>query len=249
MKNKESNIFFLWTYFGIDVDSIPAEILDAVINIAYSDATRRKSLDRSEMDENEIAEDKKKARNVVWFAIYNLNPDIDFSAWHEEVCRDLVNKTAFSYGNAQKLLNMTIKYLYLINSSGMIFTGENSDFRGWYDHRLKTFESQFHIPIDNYVLQYIYEDINVNNTHWGEAESIGIRKYHPQYKIKDYSNKCEYAWSKLPDYETYMMIQKAIASCYKSKNPLEWENKIWIEIAKKRQLSSNSSRGLILTDG
>ena len=241
MKNKLANSFFLWNYFGIDVDSIPAEILDAVINIAYSDATKRKSLDRSEMNEREIEEDKKNARDVVWFAIYSLYPDIVFSTWHEEVCRELVSKTSFSYGNAQKLLNMTIKYLYLLSTSGMLPKRESYEFYDWYDYRLKAFEAQFHVPIDNYVLQYIYEDMKKNNTHWGEKELIGIRKYHPQYKIKDYSDKSEYAWSKLPDYETYMMIQRAIVSCYKPKNPLEWENNIWIDIAKKRKSETSTN--------
>ena len=209
--------------------------MKSAVKKAYIDATNRQSLDKSNLLESEIAETKKNALDIVWHAIYGLYPEIDFSAWHEEVCRNLRNKTAFSYGNAQKLLNMTIKYLYLINSSGMVFNGEIYDFRGWYDYRLKVFEKRFHIPIDNFVLQYIYEDKKDNNTHWGETESIGIRKYDPQYKIKDYSNKCEYALSKLPDYETYMKVQRAIVLCYKPKNPLEWENKVWIEIAKKRK--------------
>ena len=90
------------------------------------------------------------------------------------------------------------------------------------------------------VLQYIYEDKKESRNHWGDLESITIRKYHPQYKIKDCFTNREYAWSKIPDYETYMNIQRAIMTYYHPKNPIEWENEIWIEVAKKRQASIRS---------
>ena len=237
MKNKASNLFFLWTYFGIDTEMIPADILVAVINKAYEDATVRGAFDRSALPANEIAGCKKVACDSLFGAIYGLYPELDFSEWHKDICKEIVSKTAFSYGNAQKLINMAIKYLYLLADFDFTLESEIPDYRSWYEYRLKVFEEEVHIPIDNFVLQYIYEDKTANHTNWGEEEHINIlRISSTQYSIS--IGKENYPWSKIPDYKTYMKIQNAIKSYYKPKNPLEWENMIWLKTASKRKIKN-----------
>lgn len=63
----------------------------------------------------------------------------DFDAWHGEVCENIIKKyngvATLTYGQAQKWVNMTIKYLYLLSA--------------------ESFEKEFsflHIPIDRYVI-------------------------------------------------------------------------------------------------
>lgn len=76
----------------------------------------------------------------------------DFDTWHREVCESLVetyqeikdenNKNFFTYGNAQKWLNMTLKYLWLLNR-----LPNDMD------------EKALHAPIDSYILQKLENSI------------------------------------------------------------------------------------------
>lgn len=76
----------------------------------------------------------------------------DFDTWHREVCESLVetyqeikdenNKNFFTYGNAQKLLNMALKYLWLLDM-----------LPGGIDGAL------LHTPIDSYILQKLENSI------------------------------------------------------------------------------------------
>ncbi|MDD3085129.1 MAG: hypothetical protein PHU32_04565 [Candidatus ainarchaeum sp.] len=71
-----------------------------------------------------------------------------FDYWHNSVCDSIIKKynnknIELKYGQAQKWLNMTIKYLYCL--------GENFD---------KEF-SFFHIPVDNYILDIALERLNI----------------------------------------------------------------------------------------
>lgn len=68
------------------------------------------------------------------YFVQHNNQKIDFDEWHKNLCEDLVDdyenafKNAFSekctniftYGNAQKWVNMTLKYLDLLVSMGML---------------------------------------------------------------------------------------------------------------------------------
>lgn len=73
----------------------------------------------------------------------------DFDAWHRETCR-LVRQPyeaagiTFTWGQAQKWLNMTIKYLYIVGSY--------------------SFDCVFrfcHIPVDNYVFQIARKELGI----------------------------------------------------------------------------------------
>ncbi len=73
----------------------------------------------------------------------------EFDLWHKETCRMirqlyLDEGIDFSWGQAQKWLNMTIKYLYIVG---------NCDFDGVF---------QFcHIPVDNYVFQIAEKELGI----------------------------------------------------------------------------------------
>ena len=63
-----------------------------------------------------------------------------YDAWHKEFCNEIVKQydkicgNQFCIGQAQKWINMTIKYLYLINNECV-----------------KTISDFAHVPLDNYV--------------------------------------------------------------------------------------------------
>lgn len=94
------------------------------------------------------------------------NPD-DFNNWHGEVCENMKNLyeekgIKLTYGQAQKWINMTIKYLYL-------FGGYAFDC---------VFE-YLHIPIDNYIFVAVEKELRIvrPNNSWSKLDKTEYLKY------------------------------------------------------------------------
>ena len=95
---------------------------------------------------------RKNAVNVLRKQINGINAcssQKEFDTWHRETCDQILNvytdKIEFTYGQAQKWLNMTIKYLYVIGAC--------------------QFDNVFkfcHIPIDKYVFQIAKKEYGVS---------------------------------------------------------------------------------------
>lgn len=178
----------------------------------------------------------------------------NYDGWHDKLCKGLEEeyknvtdgKTKFfTYGNAQKWVNMTIKYLCLIDalSDGFI-----------YHKRLCKFQSKFHIPVDSYIIKAVWnqpdvdiplkEDIYQNITK--DRKTCEERKdaidgfrdnkknYNPQNYVKAWST-----WDGGKESE-YNRFQKKIRGIAGS-SPLDWENETWIKQAEKRKLKEKSS--------
>jgi hypothetical protein len=98
----------------------------------------------------------------------------DFNNWHGEVFENMKNLyeekgIKLTYGQAQKWINMTIKYLYL--------------FGGY------TFDSVFeelHIPVDNYILDIANEKVGIDRPKkpWSKWEEEQYRNYQNEIKSK-----------------------------------------------------------------
>ena len=120
-----------------------------------------------------------------------------FDGWHKEVCNELIEKNkdecTLTYGDAQKLVNMSLKYIYCLKDF------PRKDF--------KSDISNWHMTIDNYILSWISNHI---------YEKIGATN---RTKIKDnyYLSNCvtkskfneKIKWSKL-DQGTYKALQEII---------------------------------------
>ena len=150
---------------------------------------------------------------------------------------------AFTIGNAQKWVNMTIKNLYILLSVKKMI-GEDGG-----DSVLKTLinsdENDCHVPIDNYLLQYAFHP----KTGDDKAKRIGnesnndqiwiLKETETQYKVR--LNDNEYvAWSNISTYDDYEKIQEALRECLLSSellegNILDKENAAWIEIKTLRK--------------
>lgn len=114
--------------FGVTENDDCDTMLTKLINKAYFDATQQGAFNTLLKDDKE----KKDAKEIV-------RPDVidylktriltkltkkkeKYDKWHEDTCKEIINKYSkinsseikFSYGNAQKLLNMTMKYLYML---------------------------------------------------------------------------------------------------------------------------------------
>lgn len=78
-----------------------------------------------------------------------IGSQLAFDRWHRKVCEEMKTLYAkqgvdFTYGQAQKWLNMTIKYLYMLD--------------------LDSFEecfSYFHVPLDSYVFKLVKKQFGI----------------------------------------------------------------------------------------
>lgn len=142
--------FLICCYFGQSQD-----LIDAAINRAYVDMAAHTM--RGFGDTKNEIQNKWKCRynssKLIKDALKKYTSGTCFNEWHEKLVCDIQNlyvKKNMSYGQAQKWLNMTIKYLYILRT----ILGEE-------DHRLScvkgflqnTSVSDYYPPVDSYVLK------------------------------------------------------------------------------------------------
>ncbi len=265
---KGSVAFLLYSYFGITVEDETDEIICAAINKAYQDATNQGAFNvlfekNNNTAKSKIEAGKNSATNDLKKYIVNtvmLNSLENNVEWHEKICNDvwkrfpedlkenvkkpdaveLRGKRVFSYGNAQKWVNMTLKNLYIISAILLKYhSAELKHKKEW--GTLYNNAKYFHIPIDNYILQEIFDSDKETkqSTKCFDDKSGNIIWIHKVdkaiCKIKFADGKAdEYTWSQIPNYEMYLKIQNVLLHLAGA-NPLDWENDKWIEIAKKRK--------------
>lgn len=271
--------FLLFSYFGIRAKDKKDEIIDAAINKAYQEATNQGAFNALFNKGSNAAKDKIKTaksgatenlKNLIVDKVMKTSLEND-KDWHEKICDEVFEnfsedlekevknpdiikqrgKRVFSYGNAQKWVNMTLKNLYIISAILLKYSPEK-----WEDKPKWTMlynnAKHFHIPIDNYILQAAFESKELkHNPKCFDDESkskIWIRRVDKTtYKIK-FEEADEYTWSQIPTYEEYLKVQNVLLYLFR-KNPrdrendqwieiansLDWENDKWIKIAKNRK--------------
>lgn len=145
--------FFKYSYFGNLNDPI-----EAASNRAYRDMCRTLRFGVLPIDTKATTiSNLIEAVNVIFkeeIPIINegsIANQEKFDKWHEQLCKNikvLYNKKGieFTYGQAQKWVNMTIKYLYMLEVEGY------------------TFDSVFeylHIPIDKYIFEVVEKKLEI----------------------------------------------------------------------------------------
>ena len=145
--DKDALDFLKVIYFGTITDPFEAAAFRA-----YRDFNR--TLRFGDTDSSKRYELRKAATEILRKRITELkNNDINsqdkFDSWHKETCsmiRQPYNEAGinFSWGQAQKWLNMTIKYLYIVG---------DCDFKGVFRF--------CHIPIDNYVFEIAQKELGI----------------------------------------------------------------------------------------
>ena len=130
------------------------------------------------------------------------NTETAFDDWHKDTCEEFKKKfnnaAAINYGKAQKILNMTFKYLFCLYVSE--------------DDEINRFKF-CHMPLDTYTLYWfcdvVWESIRKAED-FAPPESISTVT-----KIKDIS------WSNL-DYGAYVWIQEQIREYLKGENNIKY---------------------------
>lgn len=249
--NKDAVEFLLFSYFKIssaDIDETMECIINNAIEIAYADAVGQGAFNTLFLKDDKDAKEKiKKAKDeakkyILDFIQTEVMTGQLEEGWHEGICDGIYNMfekesleshmqstkiqspriTAFTYGNAQKWINMTLKNLYII---GLILSEEFECNK--LDNLVKN-AKEYHIPVDNYILQKAY----------GNCGKIVQITKNETYKIKCDDGEM-YSWSQIPNYDTYMEIEEELQELARKddnfKTYLDWENEGWIEIARKRR--------------
>lgn len=238
MKKENAVNFLLFGYFGITLENSKDDIISAAINRAYRDAASHVlSLKDDFKKDTEKGQDlfakageliKVFIKDVLNNGTQNKLNKKEYDEKHKNLCDTLISKYKgctnsgyeFSYGIAQKWVNMTMKYLGVIL---MIFSEYNNshDFVKTYKDSFRAIEHFLHVPIDGYILEY------VSNKKYSNVESIEIAK-------KENNNNL--AWSKYEE-DDYQKLQISIKEMYINEPtfPLDWENEAWIKVAKSKK--------------
>ncbi len=231
--------------FGITLEEDKSTIIDSIVSKAYFDATQQGAFNTLLSDEGlkkSADAAKKSVRDsiVEKLSVFKAHKDIkSYDDWHESICTDVLKKykdindgqERFTYGNAQKILNMTMKYLYMLAN---IYGDEcqNQELRELFSE-IKKAEAYLHVPIDSYIIDAIWDDT---------AIELPIRKESTAKRDKFYARPSEYVegWSTWND-TTYLDVQNGLREHLGSEadSPIVWEEKQWIAISKKRKNSKN----------
>lgn len=249
------------------------ELIEAAINRAYLDTCRVFSVQKEEKKDtrNDAVEKIKEEINEA--VQKELAGEENYDNWHKELCKQLVkiysNKTVekrpFTYGIAQKWVNMTMKYLCVMKS---IFTeyGHEDKLKIW-DFIDKN-EKNFHIPIDSFILEALsdvfegalaeFADLPEENKEtmpllqrdggygeYSENTTLPWSQYKKDEKRDDYSqlrNNLKKVIEKFPNWVSKLKkdekhdLEKELKTL--SESPLDWESENWIRISNKRKKSN-----------
>ena len=140
-----------------------------------------------------------------------------FDCEHKIICEEIINTyseiSELTYEQAQKWLNMMLKYV--------LMTAE--------DFALKNY---LHIPVDSYIMQAVGSD-DTKLKHCLKLECVPKK----DGTVGKYSESTSKPWSKW-NYEEYIAFQDSIRTAISERehsSPIEWENAAWIEVAEYRK--------------
>lgn len=144
----------------------------------------------------------------------------DFDDWHKAKCEEIINfmnnsidksntkilkkEEKFTIGQAQKWVNMTLKYLWLLDA-----LPDNID------------ENDLHIPIDSYIIEIAYD----NKNKFDNALGLEEKPKESWSKLSEYKNY--FGIQK----EIREAIK---TNATKETIPIKWESLAWIEVAEKQ---------------
>jgi len=227
--------FLMYSYFGLDLESKAEEVIQNSIYKAYKDATNQGAYNTLLL--SEYKEKSKEAKENGIDLIEKFINEIDvnnYESSHQKYCRELINaysgicdsneNQCFTFGNAQKWLNMTTKYLYLLSYLYQQFNPKNDYYKN-YGEKFIGLKEKLNIPIDSFIHQKVWNDIN----------DVDVPMRNGKEKKGKYSSEKVIPWSKW-DEETYNKFYGELSKSNNINEPLiDWEGSAWIEISKERK--------------
>ncbi len=190
--------FYIFLYFDKSVN----ELLVKAVKRAYRDFSRTLRIPYElKSDKNNFTNLKLEWIQFISSEINKLlelqfNSQNDFDNWHKKVVVSLTQirfkNFELKIGQSQKWINMTLKYLYIF--------GEK------FDERIFINMHFFHIPIDNIIMDKIYQDFEISQIKpWSDIIDYTIyinyqKKFREKIKMIDKS--------KFPLFEEFKMFMK-----------------------------------------
>ena len=238
-----TNDISFWTGFYQD-DPISWASNKAYLDLNRTMTFRESDSGKTEKVKRKIQKKRNRWRDgvtctIICKRINELENCNDFDQWHKETCKRMISfysdtkdengqsilvrrdenkrtdkETTLSVGQAQKWLNMTLKYLWLLDRLGLL-EDDLSSF-------VRKYQSFFHVPLDSYIIRYIKRESKQKRTN-DFPESNGLKEEHT---IDDVNGS---EWSKINDYKKYLEYQKAIRDDLSESKmmPLQWELEHW----------------------
>ena len=169
--------------------------------------------------------------------LYFSNDRIDFDEWHKlictallarygEICDELDSPTFrvspeaygfFSYGNAQKWVNMTIKNLYIISGAYLAMGGTDNEA---FFNAVAERANEYHIPLDNVILGAVYKQKLIGR-HLADARQEDIDDKASEPRVFDY-------YSDLDAFEREEVRLQAIEDAYTTELIEELESRGYV---------------------
>ena len=233
--NKKLLDFLLYSYFGCSSEDSEQTVKKKCAYRAYLDLARtvKYVYSSTELEKATVGTDahafidirKKRIEAVCYKLIESIegypNHSGGFDTWHESKCAQIIDrmnapygdgkkgflKARFTYGQAQKWVNMTLKYLWLLD---MLPNGLS--------------EAELHVPVDSFILEALKETQQFN-TEGNKITGSGESYY--------YNGE---AWSAISEYKNYKNLQEGIRNIAEKQgiSPIQWEGPAWMDVAKTR---------------
>ena len=226
--------FLFYSYFRLDLNSSTSDIVNSAIEKAYLDAVQQGAYNTLVPDnmKDKSAEIKGLAKTQILEFLSSVSIE-DYRIKHDTCCDNLVNLyadirnknnselQAFTFGNAQKWVNMTTKYIYLIC---VVFsnTTEQHPFKKSIYSKFIDFENILEIPIDSFILEKI----------WNDLPQVELPLKNNRNRNGKWSSEKVIPWSQW-NRDMYVSFRNSFLKTVH--NPIAWENTAWIEIAQKRK--------------
>lgn len=213
----ESAQSFLWySYFSESYESVcedTSKALNICANRAYRDLCITLSFSKEHPDF--CSKGCELLQNKISEKILNCEKSY-FDKNHNEICDAIVKacndkkvlEKDFTYGQAQKWLNMTLKYMLIM---------------GFWNDELKDIIGVMHVPVDSYVIEAVWKD-----------EHIILPMKSNKTRGK-YNSEKVVPWSKW-DKDMYTAFQTSLreSEILNGEVPINWERHAWLNIAENR---------------
>ena len=195
-------VFLMRVFLG--VKNPPIDWYEVAVRLAYTTFMRTLTGYGSEAKSGQLKASKYlRDRLEDNFKTYTITSQKDFDDWHKETCENLIDKfgtwgvdSKLTYGQAQKWVNISFKYLYAFTLFGCYVKG--------FPAEIVVSKMEYcHLPLDNIVI------CSLSKTEIKELKKIDS-KWKINQKSWTYDGR---SWSKLTESD-YITIQEELRTVF-----------------------------------
>jgi hypothetical protein len=146
-----------------------SDYVDSAINRAYRDLNRTlHGISKLQTEQNHKLVKQIIKNSIIEITTDKFESQVDFDNWHRQLCDKIIQSYKleltfyFSFGQAQKWINMTLKYLFALGEERINGICINYEF--------------FHVPIDNIIQDKLKLEFNIDRIEgaWSKISDYNI---------------------------------------------------------------------------